>query len=189
MNIQRIKIAATALLSALLLLAGCGGGGGTPAPTQPPTVAAPTGVTATGGTNQVTLAWNPINEADSYTIYWSSTLPLTKANGTRIEGAVSPYLHSVTVSQTYYYFVTAVKNGVESEPSAQASTVSAHNGEALYATNCSGCHGPLAAPTFHDRTFAGIKAAIAANRGGMGVLSSLTDTEIANIVLVLPNHH
>lgn len=191
MNMHRITTAAIALLVSLSLLAGCGGGGGTPASAPAPSaLAAPTGVTATGGINQVTLTWNQVDGADSYNVYWSINPSVTPATGTRITGAVSPYVHSgLTVSQTYFYVVTAVRNGSESGPSEQASTVSAHNGEDLYTAHCSGCHGPLAAPTFHDRTFTGIKAAIAANRGGMGVLGSLTDTEIANIVLVLPGHH
>lgn len=191
MNIYSIKIAVTGLLLSLLFLSGCGGGGGTstPAPTRPE-IAAPSGVTATGGINQVTLTWNQADGADSYNIYWSINPSVTPANGTKITGAASPYVHGgLTVSQTYFYVVTAVRNGSESEPSDQTSTVSAHNGENLYAANCSGCHGPLTAPTFHDYTFAGIKAAIAANKGGMGILSRLTDTEIANIVLVLPTHH
>src|SRR5438445_13557524 len=37
------------------------------------------------------------------------------------------------------------------------------NGAALYASNCQGCHGSLAASNVSNRTFAGIKAAIAGN--------------------------
>src|SRR5438128_6438902 len=55
------------------------------------------------------------------------------------------------------------------------------NGAALYASNCQGCHGSLAASNVSNRTFAGIKAAIGGNVGGMGFLASLTDAELQAI--------
>src|SRR5207244_3552569 len=50
-----------------------------------------------------------------------------------------------------------------------------------YASKCQGCHGSLATPNFSNRTFAGIKAAIVGNVGGMGFLASLTDAELQAI--------
>src|SRR2546426_583457 len=55
------------------------------------------------------------------------------------------------------------------------------NGAALYASNCQGCHGSLAASNVSNRTFAGIKAAIVGNLGGMGFLSSLADADLQAI--------
>src|SRR2546425_2045543 len=55
------------------------------------------------------------------------------------------------------------------------------NGAALYASNCQGCHGSLAASNVSNRTFAGIKAAIGGNVGGMGFLSSLADADLQAI--------
>src|SRR2546425_115062 len=55
------------------------------------------------------------------------------------------------------------------------------NGAALYASNCQGCHGSLAASNVSNRTFAGIKAAIVGNVGGMGFLSSLADADLQAI--------
>src|SRR5437899_8080355 len=55
------------------------------------------------------------------------------------------------------------------------------NGAALYASNCHGCHGSLAASNVSNRTFAGIKAAIVGNVGGMGFLSSLADADLQAI--------
>src|SRR2546427_4172648 len=54
-------------------------------------------------------------------------------------------------------------------------------GAALFASNCQGCHGSLATPNFSNRTFAGIKAAIVGNVGGMGFLSSLADADLQAI--------
>ncbi|QEM67631.1 hypothetical protein FO488_05330 [Geobacter sp. FeAm09] len=191
----------TALAAALLhalMLAGCGGGGsatvagvsdGTPpAKTEGP--AAPTGVTATGGINMVTLAWNPVPDATSYNIYWSANPGVTPGTGVKITGAGSPYHHDgLLVSQTYFYVVTAVdSSGVEGPASGQAATVSASNGANLYAVYCAGCHGSIAATTIMDGTPDHIKAAIAANTGGMGTLATLTAGQIDSIAQLLPCH-
>jgi fibronectin type 3 domain-containing protein len=98
------------------------------APPTPTVPAAPSGVTATGGTRQVTVAWPAVAGATSYNIYWSTTSGVTKANGTRITGTTSPAVHSsLTDGTTYYYIVTAVNSVGESAPSAQlsAATLSA----------------------------------------------------------------
>src|SRR3989449_396654 len=59
------------------------------------------------------------------------------------------------------------------------------NGAALYASKCQGCHGSLATSNISNRTFAGIKAAIVGNVGGMGFLASLTDAELQAIANAL----
>ncbi|MBJ6724911.1 fibronectin type III domain-containing protein [Geomesophilobacter sediminis] len=94
-----------------------------PAPTAP---AAPTGVSATGGTNQATISWPAVTGATSYNIYWSTTTGVTKTSGTRIAGATSPYVQTgLTAGTTYYYVVTAVNSVGESAASAQASATTA----------------------------------------------------------------
>ena len=89
----------------------------------PPTVpAAPTGVTATGGANQVSVSWSPVSGATSYNLYWSTTSGVTTATGTKISAATSPYVQTgLTAGATYYYIVTAVNASGESPASAQAS--------------------------------------------------------------------
>ncbi len=162
-----------------------------PPPTVPP---APTGVTATGGTNSVTLAWPTVTGATSYNLYWSTTTGVTTANGTKITGVTSPYLHSrLTATPTwlaantpYFYILTAVNAVGESTPSAQATaTTSATDGVALYGSNCAGCHNPLATSVKQGRTAAQIQAAIDSNTGGMGSLSGLTPTQVQAIADVL----
>ena len=88
----------------------------------PPAVpAAPTGVTATGGANQVTVSWTAVSGATSYNIYWSKTSGVTTATGTKITGATTPYVQTgLTAGTTYYYIVTAVNASGESPASAQA---------------------------------------------------------------------
>jgi len=81
---------------------------------------------ATSGKQQVTLTWDPVPNATSYNIYWSTSRDVSKATGTMIPGVNSPYTHTGLVDgQTYYYIVTAVVLGVESESS---STVAATPG-------------------------------------------------------------
>jgi mono/diheme cytochrome c family protein/chitodextrinase len=55
------------------------------------------------------------------------------------------------------------------------------DGATLYGNNCAGCHGPLASSTKTGRSAAQIQAAIDANTGGMGGLSSLTAAEVQAI--------
>jgi mono/diheme cytochrome c family protein len=67
------------------------------------------------------------------------------------------------------------------------------NGKALYASQCSGCHGPAAAGGSKVLKGANsaitIQAAINSNRGGMSSLSSLTQQNLADIAafLATPN--
>jgi len=144
--------------------------------------AAPTGVTATGGTNQTTVFWAGVPAATSYNIYYSTSTGVTKSNGSKITNATAPYLQSgLAASTTYYYIVTAANSAGESAASAQISaTTSAPvvlDGLALYNTHCAACHGTNKL----GKTAAAIQAAINANTGGMGLLNSLTTQQIAAI--------
>ena len=88
--------------------------------------AAPTGVTATPANGQITIAWTVETDVISYNIYWSTTPGVTTANGTKIIGEASPYIHSgLTNGTTYYYVVTAVKGDGESAPSSEVSAIPA----------------------------------------------------------------
>ncbi len=150
-----------------------------PVPVVP---AAPTGVTATGGANQVTISWPAVPGATSYNIYYSTTSGLTTATGTKIAGVTSPYVQTgLAASTTYYYLVTAVNSAGESTASPQASTTTsapAFDALTYYNTVCLGCHGTLGV-----RTAAQITAAINANYGGMGSLG-LTAAQITAIAAV-----
>lgn len=87
----------------------------------PAVPAAPTGVTATGGANQVTISWSAVSGATSYNIYWSTTSGVT-TSGTKITSATSPYVQTgLAASTTYYYIVTAVNAAGQSVASAQVS--------------------------------------------------------------------
>ena len=149
----------------------------------------PRGVKATGGINKVTLSWDPVPGADSYTIYWSRNPRVTKANGIRITKAKSPYQHvGLFISSTYYYVVTAVKSSEESAASSQAATVAAHDGANLYQKHCAKCHGPVQTTSIKNGLPELIKKAIANNTGGMGALAGLPTDKINIISEQLPCH-
>lgn len=63
--------------------------------------------------------------------------------------------------------------------------VPATDGAALYKANCETCHGPLATSQKRGRSATQIRSAITANTGGMGGLSSLSDTELQAIATAL----
>lgn len=187
------KVGAALFIVATLVAAGCGSGGagGSTAAAPAATVlAAPSALVATGGINKVTLSWDQVAGADYYNIYWSTNPGVTKSTGQKITAATTPYLQSgLAVSQTYYYIVTAVNDTGESAPSSQAATVVATDGAGLYQNFCANCHGPLATTSIKEGTPDNIRAAIAADRGGMGWLSSfLTSQQIDLIAQQLPCH-
>lgn len=75
-------------------------------------------LTAAPGKQQVTLIWDPVPDAASYNIYWSTTRSVSNATGTLIAGVTSPYTQTGLVDgQTYYYIVTSVRDAGESLPS------------------------------------------------------------------------
>ena len=95
----------------------------------PPTAAAPAtpaGLSAVGGTGQVTLAWNSISNATSYNIYYATASGVTSSTGTKITTTASPYLQTgLPAGTTYFYVVTAVNSAGESAASAEVSASTA----------------------------------------------------------------
>jgi fibronectin type 3 domain-containing protein len=156
----------------------------------PPAVpAAPAGLSATGGANQVSVSWSTVSGATSYNLYWSTTSGVTTATGTKITGATSPYIMTGLADGTAYYFiVTAANSAGESAASTQASaTTSAPvvlDGAALYSTNCQACHSALATSAKQGRTAAQITSAIA-SVSGMKYLSTLSAAQIQAIATAL----
>ncbi len=148
--------------------------------------AAPTGVTATGGTNSVTVSWSPVAGATSYNLYRATATGVTPATGTPITGVTSPYVdHPLDAGTTYFYVVTAVNGVGEGDPSAEVSAgTSALDGVALYGTFCAGCHNPLATSEVQGVTAAQIQSAID-TIGAMSSLSTLTADQVQAIADVL----
>lgn len=59
------------------------------------------------------------------------------------------------------------------------------DGSALYASNCSSCHGALTSSTKSNRSFTQIKNAITNNSGGMASLGALTEAQLQAIAAAL----
>ena len=120
-----IRIPFASLLIALILSACGGGGGGGGAPAPVPLVA-PTGVSATARDANNLISWTAVSGATSYNVYWSPTIGVTKATGTKIAFANNPQAHTGLANGTvYYYVVTTVSAGGESVESAQVTAMPA----------------------------------------------------------------
>jgi fibronectin type 3 domain-containing protein len=155
-----------------------------PVPVVP---AVPAGVTAAGGSKQVTISWSAVSGATSYNIYWSIATGVTTVTGTKIAGATSPYVQGGLADGTaYYYIVTAANSAGESAGSSQATATTtavappppALDGAALYSANCQRCHGALASTDIVARTLQGVKDA--------SMTRGLTDAQVQAIVSALP---
>ena len=88
---------------------------------------APTGVSATPGNGQASIAWAPVAGATSYNVYSTTDSTVTATNGLVPVNATSPSVQSGLSNGTAYYFlVTAVVNGVESAPTLVNATPAAN---------------------------------------------------------------
>jgi len=182
----------TMIAVSLIALSGCSGGSATngvdsaavstvPPVTIPTTQPednvpnTPTGVSAVGGTNKVTLSWKAVSNATSYNIYWSATTGVTVTTGTEIGNASPGYIHKgLLPAATYYYIVTSQNNSGESSASGQVSaTTVALDGSVPYTTYCASCHGRLATSTVTNKSTTDIKTALQ----GISAMSALTLTD------------
>ena len=107
--------------------------------------AAPTGVAAAGGNQQVSVSWNAVSGASSYNLYWSTATGVTTSS-TQIAGVTSPFPHTGLADNTaYYYIVTAVNGAGEGPASGEATATT--NAAAVSCTlptaipTCTSCHG------------------------------------------------
>ena len=86
--------------------------------------AAPTEVTATAGSGQVTVQWKAVSGASSYNLYWSEATGVSKATGKKIANASNPYFHTGLINGiAYYYAVAAVNDSGESGLSPEVSAI------------------------------------------------------------------
>ena len=70
---------------------------------------APTGVSATSGEGQVIIAWNAVEKATTYNLYWSNGPDVRISGSTKMTDVTSPHTHGgLSNGSSYYYVVTAV---------------------------------------------------------------------------------
>lgn len=82
----------------------------------------PTGIhVVISASNELTISWNSVGNANSYNIYWA-TAPGASKKSTKLSGITSSsFVHTGRTSGvTYYYVVTAVNGFGESSESAEA---------------------------------------------------------------------
>src|SRR2546427_467305 len=89
--------------------------------------AAPTGVTAVAGQGRASISWTASSGATSYNVYWSTSATVSKANGTKVAGAVSGGTITGLASGVPCNFVVTAADlsgeSAESSPAATATPV------------------------------------------------------------------
>lgn len=104
------------VLGLVVALMGCSGGGGSAPPPSPPT-----NVEATSQDGAVTLTWGAVSEASAYRVY-RTTSSTSGVSGAPLRDGLSEGTFtdtSVENGTQYYYRVTAVGDGGESDPSSE----------------------------------------------------------------------
>jgi hypothetical protein len=98
---------------ALLAFVGCSSDSGGEIADPPPT---PASVVATPGNERVIVEWSGVSNAMIYNLHWSTDANFSGANVNTINNVRSPYAHEQLANNTdYYYAVTAVGQGGESQ--------------------------------------------------------------------------
>ncbi len=83
---------------------------------------APQGVQATAGDTQLTLSWNAVSGADSYTVYWNTSGSVSTSDASIDAGTNTQMPQAgLTNGTTYYYRVTATNTAGEGALSSEVS--------------------------------------------------------------------
>ena len=85
----------------------------------------PSNVTATAVGDEsgaVRVAWDPLDGATGYTVYWGTHPPVDTERGTPLPGVANPFVHEeLSAGTAYYYVVVAHSPDGDSRPSAEVS--------------------------------------------------------------------
>ncbi|MCW8966486.1 MAG: cadherin-like domain-containing protein, partial [Candidatus Pacearchaeota archaeon] len=85
---------------------------------------APNDLAGTSGNLQVYLSWSDVAGATDYRVYWSETPNVSKELSELIDGVLSPFAHTGLLNnKPYYYALTSVGPGGESELSAEIEVI------------------------------------------------------------------
>lgn len=84
--------------------------------------AAPNGVVAIPGDDQVAVSWQSVPQASSYNVYWAANSFTDRQKARKITGVSSPFFHNdLKLGLSYHYVVTAQNDDGESAVSTQVS--------------------------------------------------------------------
>jgi len=104
---RKLSVLYLLLVLPTLLQISCGNGNNSQPLTQPP--AAPKNLSAEAADSQVTVSWDTVIGADSYTVHWNTTGNVTTADAAIDAGPNIQLIHSgLTNGTTYYYRVVAI---------------------------------------------------------------------------------
>lgn len=163
-----------------------------PAVNDPPTAVASADATTVNVGESVTLSSAGSTDPEGAALGFAWSLAVPQGSATSLSSATSPSPTFTPDTAGQYSATLRVSDGtLESAPASVAVTAQdaapAADGAALYAANCQGCHGPINAIERMpgSRSAQDIQNAINSNKGGMGVLSDLTTTEIAAIAAAI----
>ena len=104
------------------------------------TLSAPANLSVTAGVNKVTLDWDAVSGASSYTVYWGTSTGISSSSTAITSISTDNYTHSsLTNDTTYYYKVAAVDSSgtgtLSSETSAAPSATWAQEAYVKAANN------------------------------------------------------
>ena len=86
-----------------------------------PIPAVPANISATAGNAEVTVSWDAVPKAASYTVYWKTAAGVTTADSSIDAGSSTSITHSSLANGTpYYYRVLATNAGGTSDLSVEA---------------------------------------------------------------------
>ena len=87
------------------------------------TLSAPSGLTANGGANQITLDWTAVSGASSYTVFWDNTTGVSSSSTAITSVSTDNYTHSsLDNGTTNYYKVAAVNSAGTGSLSSEVSS-------------------------------------------------------------------
>ena len=133
---------------------------------------APDNLSASGANNTITLTWNSVSGATSYTLYWGNVSGIDSSD-TAITSSNDNYTHnSLANGSIYYYKVAAVNSSGTGTLSSVASAILASNIQA--------------SKTFNDHTYALTSAAMtwsaaAAAAASLGGYLATLNTKAENV--------
>ena len=93
------------------------------------TLSAPTNFSVTAGDSKVTLDWDAVSGASSYTVYWGTSTGISSSSTAITSISTDNYTHSsLTNDTTYYYKVVAVDSSGTGTLSSEANATPASDG-------------------------------------------------------------